>query len=112
MRARPAACTAATPVTGSLTDAWPVTMKTTVCGSTIGTRFASAFVAMVMTAVSMVLVAPVASASSTTSHRPDNRSDRYLLALGDSISFGFQGPKVTDPPNPAMFDTGHADVLA
>ena len=59
-----------------------------------------------------MLVAPVASASSTTSHRPDNRSDRYLLALGDSISFGFQGPKVTDPPNPAMFDTGYADVLA
>ncbi len=87
-------------------------MNTTVCSSKGGTRFASAVVAMVMTAVSLVLVAPAAWASSSTSHRPDNRSDRYLLALGDSISFGFQGPKLTDPPNPALFNTGYVDVLA
>ncbi len=87
-------------------------MTTTVCSSKGGPRFASAIVAMVVTAVVLVLVAPAASASSTTPHGPDNRSDRYLLALGDSISFGFQGPKVTDPPNPALFDTGYVDVLA
>lgn len=86
-------------------------MKTTVGSSTIDTRFAAAVVAMVIT-VSLVLIAPAASASSTTSHGPDNRSDRYLLALGDSISFGFQGPKVTVPPNPAAFTTGYVDVLA
>ena len=85
--------------------------RTTAGRSTIGARFASAVVATVITTVT-VLVAPPAAAWSATTDTPVNRSDRYLLALGDSISFGFQGPKVTNPPNPAAFDTGYVDVLA
>jgi hypothetical protein len=84
-------------------------IRTTAGRSTIGARFASAVVATVITTVSVVVPA---AASSAASDSPPDRSERYLLALGDSISFGFQGPKVTDPPNPAAFDTGYVDVLA
>ncbi|HYO20032.1 MAG TPA: SGNH/GDSL hydrolase family protein [Dermatophilaceae bacterium] len=81
-------------------------------GSTSGVtkraaRVVVAFVAALLTATLVVLVAPAASASDRVERRPD----RYLLALGDSISFGFQGPKVTTPPDPSVFDTGYVDVL-
>ena len=64
----------------------------------------------IMTTAALILIAPAATGS-TASHRPLHASS-YLLALGDSISFGFQSPKLTDPPNPAAFDTGYVDVLA
>lgn len=72
-----------------------------------GARTVVAFVAALLTLTLVVLLAPASTASNRVVHRPD----RYLLALGDSISFGFQGPKVTTPPDPSVFDTGYVDVL-
>ena len=45
----------------------------------------------IMTTAALILIAPAATGS-TASHRPLHASS-YLLALGDSISFGFQSPK-------------------
>ncbi len=75
------------------------------------------FVAVVMAVCITIGPAPTAAAApiataATTSQRPTMQRERYLLALGDSISFGFQGPKLTDPPNPSVFNTGYVDVLA
>ena len=70
-----------------------------------------ALVAATLVASSPVTV-PFNAAAATSSPGPSSRPDRYLLALGDSISFGFQGPKLTNPPDPEAFDTGYADVLA
>lgn len=54
-----------------------------------------------------MLVAPV-----TVVADPGHRSQKVLLALGDSISFGFQAPKMTIPPDPGDFGTGYVDVLS
>lgn len=70
-----------------------------------------ALVAATLAATSL-LVVPFNAAAATSSPGPSSRPDRYLLALGDSISFGFQGPKLTNTPDPAAFDMGYADVLA
>ncbi len=90
-------------------------MRTKACRSMVGTHDTTVVVAVVVALivglVSLVLPPPVASASSTEPHGSQHRSDRFLLALGDSISFGFQGSKVTDPPDPARFTTGYVDVL-
>ena len=82
-------------------------MKTTSRITQRATRVVVAFVGALLT-TTLVPLAPAASASDRVEHRPD----RYLLALGDSISFGFQGPKVTTPPDPSVFDTGYVDVLS
>ena len=74
-------------------------------------RTVPAIVATVV-AAALVLVGPAASASPSSSDGRVDRSDKYLLALGDSLSFGFQGTKLANPPNPAAFDTGYVDVLA
>jgi lysophospholipase L1-like esterase len=79
--------------------------------STLAARVRRALVAATVAAASLLLV-PFSASATTTVDRPGNRPDGYLLALGDSISFGFQGPKLTSPPNPVAFDTGYADVLA
>ncbi len=78
---------------------------------TLAARVSRVLVAATLAAASLLLVPFTASATTTVDH-PGNRPDRYLLALGDSISFGFQGPKLTSPPNPAAFTTGYVDVLA
>jgi len=79
--------------------------------SKVACRVATALVVAVMVALSPVVANPPAAATSA-SDRSGHRGDRYLLALGDSISFGFQGPKLTDPPNAAAFDSGYVDILA
>ncbi len=66
-----------------------------------------AFIAVLLAMATMVSLAPAATAAGV-----DHRRAPYLLALGDSISFGFQGPKVTIPPDPSAFDSGYVDVLA
>ena len=71
-------------------------------------RIRTALIVTLLTACPLVLVAPAATASDTAGPR----AGRYLLALGDSVSFGFQGPKVRIPPDPLAFDTGYVDVLA
>ena len=85
--------------------------KTAGITSTLAARVSRVLVAATLAAASLLLVPVTASATATVDH-PGNRADRYLLALGDSISFGFQGPKLTNPPNPAAFDTGYVDILA
>jgi len=80
-------------------------------GSNLAARAIPALVAATLAATSLLLV-PVNASAATTSDRSGHRPERYLLALGDSISFGFQGPKLTNPPNPAAFDTGYVDILA
>lgn len=85
--------------------------KTAGINSTLSARVSRFLVAATLAATSLLLVPDNASAT-TTVDRSGHGPDRYLLALGDSISFGFQGPKLTSPPNPAAFNTGYVDVLA
>lgn len=80
-------------------------------GSNLAARAIPALVAATLAATSLLLV-PVNASAATTSDRSGHRPERCLLALGDSISFGFQGPKLTNLPNPAAFDTGYVDILA
>jgi lysophospholipase L1-like esterase len=63
-------------------------------------------------ALTSILLLPLSASATATGEHPGNRPGRYLLALGDSVSFGFQASKVTNPPDPAAFDTGYVDVLA
>lgn len=79
--------------------------------STLAERATRALVAATLAATSLLLV-PFNASATTTIDRSGNRPDRYLLALGDSISFGFQGPKLTSPPDPTAFNTGYVDVYA
>lgn len=72
---------------------------------------APTFVAVVMAVFITVCAVPTV-VPATASERSASRGVPYLLALGDSISFGFQGPKVTDPPDPLVFNSGYVDVLA
>ncbi len=58
------------------------------------------------------VLAPAAAAMTTGQDNSRHRPASYLLALGDSISFGFQSAKVGAPPDPLAFDSGYANVLA
>lgn len=63
----------------------------------------------------LAVLVPLSSASAASKERSPGH---YLLALGDSISFGYQQAKIdaeTAPGgtyDPATFDTGYVDVLA
>ena len=85
--------------------------KTPDTSSLLAARVSRALVAASLAATSLFLV-PVNASAMTTVDRSGHRPDRYLLALGDSISFGFQGPKLTNPPDPSVFNTGYVDILA
>lgn len=85
--------------------------KTAGINSTRAARVIRALVAATLAATSLLLV-PFNASATTTLDRSGNRPDRSLLALGDSISFGFQGTKLTSPPDPAAFNTGYVDILA
>lgn len=76
-----------------------------------GRARATAVLAALAVAVASTLAAPVATAAFTPA-RDGKRPAPFLLALGDSVSFGFQASKVGSPPDPAAFTTGYADVLA
>ena len=87
-------------------------MRNPLCvNSPVAARVRRAVVIATAVAASLLVVAPESSAMTTSDH-PGQRPEHYLLALGDSIGFGFQGPKLTSPVNPAAFDTGYVDVLA
>jgi lysophospholipase L1-like esterase len=85
--------------------------KTPGTSSPLPARVGRVLVAAALAATSLFLV-PLNASATTTADPSGHRPDRYLLALGDSISFGFQGPKLTNPPDPAAFNTGYVDVLA
>ncbi len=68
--------------------------------------------ALAAVALAVAWVVAPAAATAAPHARPPERSHPFLLALGDSISFGFQASKVGSPPDPAAFSTGYADVLA
>ena len=63
-----------------------------------------------------VVLAFSGTATSGTSQRPVYQlPQRYYLALGDSMAFGFQPTKANKPPSklaPATFHTGYVDVFA
>ncbi len=69
-----------------------------------------------LTPISMLLAIPVVlavagTATSGTSQRPVYRPPQsYYLALGDSITYGFQPDKAG--ARPSAFDTGYVDVFA
>ncbi len=79
--------------------------------STLAARAIRGLVAAALAATSLFVV-PFQASAATPMDGSRNGPDPYLLALGDSYSFGFQGPKLTSPPDAAAFSTGYVDVLA
>lgn len=77
-----------------------------------GRRSALTVLATVALVLVSMLCAPTSMAATAVAGRLANRHVPFLLALGDSISFGFQASKVGSPPDPTAFSTGYADVLA
>ena len=61
---------------------------------------------IVLVALILPLVLLVAAANGTSSPRS------YYLALGDSITYGFQPTKAKPGARPSDFDTGYVDVVA
>ncbi|WP_328993343.1 GDSL-type esterase/lipase family protein [Kribbella sp. NBC_01245] len=58
------------------------------------------------------LAAVVVLVGSTPALAGPSDSDRYYLSLGDSLAFGFQGPKVDAGLPLNAFETGYSHVLA
>ena len=73
--------------------------------------FGAAVVLLLSLAIPVALAVPRA-ATSGTNQRPVYRPPlAYYLALGDSITYGFQPNKANAAP-PSAFDTGYVDVFA
>jgi lysophospholipase L1-like esterase len=62
--------------------------------------------ASVLTGLALLLAVLVTAGSGSAAE------ERYYLALGDSIAYGFQPTKAKPGARPADFDTGFVDVLA
>jgi lysophospholipase L1-like esterase len=74
--------------------------------------FGASVALLVGLAMTVVLALPGA-ATSGTSERPVYQPPRsYYLALGDSITYGFQPDKADAGAGPSGFDTGYVDALA
>jgi lysophospholipase L1-like esterase len=71
-------------------------------------------VAALTVGVATLALAVPAAATTTVSPRPAGRSSdaRYYLALGDSISYGFQTAKALAGLPPNAFDTGYVDRVS
>jgi lysophospholipase L1-like esterase len=63
-------------------------------------------------AIPVVLVLPGAATSGTVQRSVYEPPQSYYLALGDSITYGFQPTKAKAGARPSAFDTGYVDVFA
>ena len=66
---------------------------------------------MLLACILTVLAASFAF-TSVASAKNFNKPQKYYLALGDSLAFGFQGFKVVPPFAPTQFTTGYVDDFA
>src|SRR5262245_24370525 len=66
---------------------------------------------LLLATTAAVLLAISGTAASATSQRPVYQPpQRYYLALGDSMAYGFQPTKANTPPS--AVDTGYVDLFA
>lgn len=74
--------------------------------------FGAAVVLLLGLAIPLVLAVP-GTATSGTSQRPVYQPPQsYYLALGDSMTYGYQPDKAKPGARPSDFDTGYVDVFA
>ena len=73
---------------------------------------AKKLVPLLVVAVGLVLPAVAAVASSTAPRPVYQAPQSYYLALGDSITYGFQPTKANPGLRPSAFETGYVDVFA
>jgi lysophospholipase L1-like esterase len=77
--------------------------------STRGALVSAVIVVLILSLVALPGTAAVARQSSRPIYQPPQR---YYLALGDSMTYGFQPDKAKPGARPSDFDTGYVDVFA